>query len=83
VSARGVLGFSVVLFSAFSCETDSKMWSVLLFKIVHHLKGIHENKLRVRNCVFVGLAYQGMDIVFRFIIKYTSLTDLAPRSIFI
>jgi hypothetical protein len=30
-------------------------------------------------CVFVGLAYQGKDIVFRFIIEYSSLMVLAPR----
>jgi hypothetical protein len=27
---------------------------------------------------FVGLAYQGKDIVFRFIIEYSSLMDFAP-----
>jgi hypothetical protein len=35
---------------------------------------------------FVGLADQGKDIVFRFIIKYSSLRDFGPlgyRSIFI
>jgi hypothetical protein len=35
---------------------------------------------------FVGLAYQGKDIVFKFIIKYSSLKELAlgnNRSIFI
>jgi hypothetical protein len=29
-------------------------------------------------CVFVGLAYQGKDIVFRFIIEYSSLMDFGP-----
>jgi hypothetical protein len=37
--------------------------------------------------VFVGLAYQGKDIVFRFIIDYSILRDLGPyvrnRSIFV
>jgi hypothetical protein len=28
---------------------------------------------------FVGLAYQGKDIVFRFILEYISLRSLAPR----
>jgi len=28
--------------------------------------------------VLVGLAYQGKDIVFRFIIEYSSLRDFAP-----
>jgi hypothetical protein len=27
---------------------------------------------------FIGLAYQGKDIVFRFIIEYTSLVDFGP-----
>jgi hypothetical protein len=27
---------------------------------------------------FLGIAYQGKDIVFRFIIKYSSLRDLDP-----
>ncbi len=80
MSARGVLGFSVVLFSAFSCERQQDaVLHCLLCKIVHHLKGIRENKLRVRKCVFVGLAYQGKDIVLRFIIEYTSLRDFGPQ----
>jgi hypothetical protein len=29
-------------------------------------------------CVFVGLAYQGKDIVFRFIMEYGSLMDFGP-----
>jgi len=29
-------------------------------------------------CIFVGLAYQGKDIVFRFIIEYSSLRDFGP-----
>jgi hypothetical protein len=29
-------------------------------------------------CYFVGLAYQGKDIVFRFIIEYSSLRDFGP-----
>jgi len=27
---------------------------------------------------FIGLAYQGLDIVFRFIIEYSSLMDFGP-----
>jgi hypothetical protein len=30
---------------------------------------------------FVGLAYQGKDIVFRFIIEYSSLRDFGPQVI--
>jgi hypothetical protein len=36
--------------------------------------------------MFIGLAYQGKDIVFRFVIEYSSLRDFWPlgnRSIFI
>jgi hypothetical protein len=29
-------------------------------------------------CDFVGLAYQGKDIMFRFIIEYSSLMDFGP-----
>jgi hypothetical protein len=28
--------------------------------------------------IFVGVAYQGKDIVFRFIIEYSSLRDFGP-----
>jgi hypothetical protein len=31
--------------------------------------------------LFVGLAYQGKDIVFRFIIEYSSLMDFGPLGI--
>jgi hypothetical protein len=35
-----------------------------------------ENENNLFECEqFVGLAYQGMDIVFRFIIEYSSLRD--------
>jgi hypothetical protein len=34
-------------------------------------------------CLFVGLAYQGKDIVFRFIIEYSSLRDFGHRFYFI
>jgi len=30
------------------------------------------------NGSFIGLAYQGKDIVFRFIIEYSSLRDFGP-----
>jgi len=30
---------------------------------------------------FVGIAYQGEDIVFRFIIKYSNLTNFGPHVI--
>jgi hypothetical protein len=34
--------------------------------------------LSLSQCEFVGLAYQGKDIVFRFIIEYSSLMDFGP-----
>jgi hypothetical protein len=34
--------------------------------------------LRKVVCLFIGLAYQGKDIVFRFIIEYSSLRDFGP-----
>jgi hypothetical protein len=36
---------------------------------------------RVRRICFVGLAYQGKDIVFTFIIEYSSLWDFGPHVI--
>jgi hypothetical protein len=30
--------------------------------------------------IFVGFAYQGKDIVFRFILEYSSLRDIGPYS---
>jgi hypothetical protein len=36
----------------------------------------------IQDC-FVGLAYQGKDIVFRFIIEYSSLRDFGPQVIII
>ncbi len=34
--------------------------------------------LSVLSPSFVGIAYEGKDIVFRFIIEYSSLRDFAP-----
>jgi len=48
------------------------------------LKGLVRNMykhamLNVHNLLhFIGLAYQGKDIVFRFIIEYSSLRDFGP-----
>jgi hypothetical protein len=33
--------------------------------------------------LFIGFAYQGKDVVFRFIIEYSSLKDLGPYVIII
>jgi len=48
----------------------------------------HQRQYKLKTQGFVGLAYQGKDIVFRFIIEYTSLRGFGPlgnnnRSIFI
>jgi hypothetical protein len=50
---------------------------MLCCKPVQNLfSGGMSNDLRSMN--FVGLACQGMDIVFRFIIEYSSLRDIGP-----
>jgi hypothetical protein len=40
-----------------------------------------EMQLSISHCStsFVGLAYQGKDIMFRFIIEYSSLRDFGPQ----
>ncbi len=38
----------------------------------------HDFEPMVRSPCFVGVAYQGKDIVFRFIIEYNSLRDFGP-----
>jgi hypothetical protein len=43
--------------------------------------GMYMNKHLCVLCltkIFIGLAYQGKDIVFRFIIEYSSLRDFGP-----
>jgi len=42
----------------------------------------HEFQALHISFLFVGFAYQGKDIVFRFIIKHNSLMDFAPPSWF-
>jgi len=37
----------------------------------------HYGQPRIRS-YFIGLAFQGKDIVFRFIIEYSSLRDFGP-----
>ncbi len=57
-------------------------WSLFVpkFAIGLEIKIIcHLNLIRYKSyCIFIGLAYQGKDIVFRFIIEYTSLRDFGP-----
>jgi hypothetical protein len=44
-----------------------------------HIYNVFRSKLRkTKNCQFFGLGYQGKDIVFRFIIEYSSLMDFVP-----
>jgi hypothetical protein len=45
----------------------------------HQLRLISSEK--IRGSLFVGLAYQGKDIVFRFIIEYSSLRAFGPSII--
>jgi hypothetical protein len=40
-----------------------------------------KNTLKWLELAFVGLAYRGKDIVFRFIIEYCSLRDFGPKVI--
>jgi hypothetical protein len=62
-----------------------------LRKRMHSYKNLPYNKIgHTSPLIFIGLAYQGKDIVFRFIIEYSSLRDFGPqvnnnnnRSIFI
>jgi hypothetical protein len=61
-------------------------WLYLLGNIVHNLLPIKSWHMQTSNfgmCrprleIFVGFAYQGKDIVFRFIIEYSSLRDFGP-----
>jgi hypothetical protein len=63
---------------------DQKYWLVCLCKDLY----IHKNgmaggghfsfSMSVQNKLFVGFAYQGKDIVFRFITEYSSLRDFGP-----
>ncbi len=38
----------------------------------------HQRQYKLKTQGFVGLAYQGKDIVFRFIIEYSSLKGFGP-----
>jgi hypothetical protein len=46
----------------------------LEIEIICHLNLIQDKSY----CIFMGLAYQGKDIVFTFIIEDTSLRDIGP-----
>jgi hypothetical protein len=48
---------------------DAYLW----FNNINQLCGWHS-----QGSTFFGLAYQGKDIVFRFIIEYSSLSDFGP-----
>jgi hypothetical protein len=49
-----------------------------LFQLFKQLFPPHEFQPLHISFLFVGFAYHGKDIVFRFIIKYSSLMDFAP-----
>jgi hypothetical protein len=50
-------------------DLKGKVWRFL---------GTHEPYYSSYRYMFVGIAYQGKDIVFRFIIEYSSLMDFGP-----
>jgi hypothetical protein len=52
------------------------MWNTHTWHPLHDAKTTITNQ--EENFVFVGLAYQGKDIVFTFIIEYSSLRDFGP-----
>jgi hypothetical protein len=62
------------------------MWKLILFRLprvgsssnIIYPPNIALNPQLLSPRVFVGLAYQGKDIVFRFIIEYSSLRDFGP-----
>jgi len=52
-------------------------------KSLNYISGLCNSKTKKNsNCLtnieFIGLAYQGKDIVFKFIIEYSSLRDFGP-----
>jgi hypothetical protein len=49
-----------------------------LFQLFKQFFSTHQFQALHISFLFVGLVYQGKDIVFRFIIKYSSLMDFAP-----
>ncbi len=54
-----------------------------IFSLFNNLQKTLHKIITTLNCPhsfndFIGLAYQGKDIVFRFIIEYSSLMDFGP-----
>jgi hypothetical protein len=56
---------------------------IFIFSFVMSYKHLGSTILQAPCCLqrrmFVGLAYEGKDIVFKFIIEYSTLTDFGPR----
>jgi hypothetical protein len=79
----------VLRLSGFTCAFDPT-WGILAYVFFFSVSSLILAKLLFFHgysveVSFVGLAYQGKDIVFRFIIEYSSLMDfwrLGNRSIF-
>jgi hypothetical protein len=65
------------------CNNDepAKTWPESLREHANDEK--RTTKCNIIYRAFVGLAYQGTDIVFRFIIGYSSLRDFGPQVIII
>jgi hypothetical protein len=49
-----------------------------MLQFLVHFSNFHHFFLQFGVWTNVGLAYQGQDIVFRFIIEYSSLRDFGP-----
>ncbi len=66
-----ILGKSLNLQNTYSsltsCQIQSQAWNVPIAKATTTAMS------------FIGFAYQGKDIVFRFIIEYNSLRDFGPK----
>jgi hypothetical protein len=62
-----------------NCRNVVECWLIYL------VQGVILGRLNQEELVLIGLAYyyQGKDIVFRFIIEYSSLMDFGPLGIFI
>jgi hypothetical protein len=54
-----------------NCTNFGTYWLILC--PMSYLGGLNQEEL-----VFIGLDYQGKDIMFRFVIEYSSLMDFGP-----
>jgi hypothetical protein len=60
-------------------KNSAKIWHK---ELATSKKGIKTRHKEISSCIwricFVGLAYQGKDVVFRVVIEYSSLWDFGP-----